>query len=96
VGEAIAATPPGGEVRVTLDATETGQRLLVADGGASLSTEAFATLISDHRGAAATGRPATAALSCAQMLAQHIRVKLAVDGADEGKGAHVKLDFERD
>jgi hypothetical protein len=62
---------------------------LVDDGGSSLSAEAFATLIADHRGAAATGRPATAALSCAQMLAQHIRVDLAVHGAGDGKGAQI-------
>lgn len=96
VGEAIAVTPPGGEVRVTLEATETGQRLLVADGGSALSAEAFAALIADPRGAAATARPATAALSCAQMLAQHIRVELDLEGGPEGTGAEVSLDFERD
>ena len=96
VGEAIAATPPGGEVRVTLEATETGPCLLVADGGSSLSADDFAALISDPRSTLATGRPATAALSCAQMLAQHIRVDLALDEVEDGTGVQVKLDFDRD
>jgi hypothetical protein len=99
IADAIAATPAGGEVRVGLDSIETGHRLLIEDGGPAWPAEASVIGAPDVSDGSSVGRPATAALSCAQLLARHIRVELAVasDGRVDGRsqGNRLTLSFDR-
>ncbi|HEY3595583.1 MAG TPA: sensor histidine kinase [Polyangiaceae bacterium] len=96
IADAIAATPAGGEVRIGVDSIESEHRLLIEDGGAPWSVEAPS---SDSAEAPTVGRHATAALSCAQLLARHIRVEL--EGASEARadgrpqGSRLTLRFDR-
>jgi two-component system OmpR family sensor kinase len=96
IADAIAATQTGGEVRVGLDSIETEHRLLIEDAGLPLSIDAQAAESAEP---APLGRPMTAALSCAQLLARHIRVELEVasDGRAEARsqGNRLTLRFDR-
>jgi signal transduction histidine kinase len=92
LGEAIAATPAGSEVRVQVEPTEEGQRLVIEDGGAPISADSFALLMSNPSESGKSERAVTAALPCAQLLAQHIHVDLQVaPRSPQGGGAGVQL-----
>ena len=98
IADAIHATPAGGEVRIGLDSMETGHRLFVEDGGAPWPDDPSA-IGADPGEGSPVGRPATAGLSCVQLLARHIRVELAVTpevrGEGRPQGNRLTITFER-
>jgi two-component system OmpR family sensor kinase len=74
IAEAVSATPPGGEVKVSVagDSATRSVRLLVEDGGAPIPTEAWSAVVSAQLDPASLGRPSTITLFCVQTIAHHL------------------------
>jgi signal transduction histidine kinase len=84
INDAILATPKGREVTVTVEALEKGARIVVEDGGPAIPEDAFFSLVSTQLDPSTLGRPSTAALFCAQTLANHIVAQLEPVASSDG------------
>jgi hypothetical protein len=85
IHDAILATPSGGMVRVSVEATTKGVNFTVTDGGGPVSEEVLTALIANRTDPSTLGRPCTIALFVSQALAQHLATQLELAPAAEGE-----------
>jgi hypothetical protein len=76
IHDAILATPPGGAVKVTVEAKPKGAHFLVADGGGPISEEVLTALVASRTDPSTLGRPCTIALFVGQALAHHLGAQM--------------------
>jgi signal transduction histidine kinase len=72
IHDAILATPPGGTVKVVVEAKAKGVHFLVADGGGPITEDVLNALVASRTDPSTLGRPCTIALFIGHALAQHL------------------------
>jgi signal transduction histidine kinase len=85
IHDAILATPPGGTVKVSVEAKTKGLQFTVIDGGGPVSEDVLTALIANRTDPSTLGRPCTIALFVGQSLAQHLGAQLELAPAIEGE-----------
>jgi len=91
INDAILATPRGGQVTVSIDATGKGATLTVRDDGPSIPDEALGALLATRLDPSTLGRPSTIALFWAQTLAQHLGTQVELGHADAQRGCRLEV-----
>jgi two-component system, OmpR family, sensor kinase len=95
IHDAILATPPGGVVKVIVEAKPNRAQFIVADGGGPITEDVLAALVASRTDASTLGRPCTIAVFIAQALAHHLGAQIEqapmVEGEPSGGRLLVRL-----